>query len=380
MNTFLSSAQEAIRESYLSFASETVAPIAEKLERRELCLKEFLQELGQKGFLGISAPREYGGQGNPFTFCALFVEAVSRYEPGLGLSLANHYALIEVLKKYGSETQKSRYLPLLSRGEILGTLAFSEECAGTDYKAVQACIGKKADSLVLNGQKVWVVNGQITGLSLAFCKNMDGESDEFALVLVDCSDESGKHCSNDIARLGLRSAFANNVEFKAKKLGSDSLIKNSSDNTELIAGFAMDVSKLILAAAATGLLQGAMENAIEHARTREQFGLSIGKFQGVQWKLADMYTDCEGARLQVMRAAWSLEADPEKFPSYAAMSKWFASKVARHHSGEALQIMGAQGLSESSPLSRFYRDAKSMEICLGTSEGQKMQLVELLEI
>jgi len=377
--TFLSSAQEAIIEKYMAFAAESVAPLVKGLETHSVCLKDFMQNLGQKGFLGISVPREYGGQGNPFIFTALFVEAVSSHEAGLGLSLANHYALMEVVKKFGSETQKSRYLPLLSRGELLGTLAFSEETAGTDYKAVTSSLQRSADGFLLNGKKTWVVNGELAGLALVLSKNLDGESAALAISLVDCSDKEQVQCSGDKGRLGLRSAYVNNVDFCDCKVSAENLI-DAKFNAEEVAVFAMDVAKTILAAAAVGLTSGALNAAVEHARKRQQFGTNIGQFQGVQWKLADISTELEGSRLQVLRASWSMEGEPEKFSTYAAMCKWFAARTARFHSGEALQIMGAVGLSDDCPLEKFYRDAKAMEICLGTSEAQKMQLVDLLEI
>lgn len=379
MNTFLSPEQEAVREKYLAFASETVAPLVRGLETHSVCLKEFLQNLGQKGYLGIAVPGEYGGQGHPFIFSALFVEAVSKYEPGLGLSLANHYALIEVLKKYGSETQKSRYLPLLSRGEVLGTLAFSEENAGTDMKAVVSTIARQGDAFVLDGKKFWVVNGQISGIALVLSKNLEGESDALALSLVDCGEEQSQICGADLPRLGLKSAYVNHLEFKAARISVDNRIIAKQKSLQL-AQYALDVAKVILAAAAVGLTFGAMEKAVQHARSREQFGTSIGQLQGIQWKLADMATEGEGAKIQVYRAAWSLDSEPEKFNTYAPMCKWFAARVARVHSGEALQVLGAGGLLEDCPLEKFYRDAKAMEICLGTSEGQKVQLVDSLAI
>ena len=379
MNTFLSAEQEAIRQTYLTFAAETIAPKVKELEDHKICLKDFLQELGQKGYLGIAAPREYGGQGQSFEFCALFVEAISRYEPGLGLSLANHYSIIEVLKKYGTDTQKSRYLPLLGRGEVIGTLAFSEPNAGTDFKAVNTSVEKQGESLLLKGKKTWVINGEFAGLALVLSKNLEGQSDPLALFLVDAS-ETAQLCSPDAGRLGLKSAYLNDVEFNGLKLGAEAKVASAKDSSETIAIFAMDVAKLVLAAAAVGLTLEAMELALAHARSREQFGTNIGQFQGIQWKLADMGTECEAARLQVMRAAWSLEGEPEKFSLYAPMSKWFAARVARQHSGEALQVMGAAGLMDDCPLGKLYTDAKAMEICLGTSEGQKIQLVQQLEI
>ncbi len=379
MNTFLSSAQEAVKEKYVAFAAEHVAPIVKGLESHSVCLKEFLQNLGQNGYLAISVPREYGGQGNPFLYCVLFVEALGLYEPGLGLSLANHFALIEVLKKYGTETQKSRYLPLLARGELLGTLAFSEETAGTDFRAVQSTLKRDGESFILDGKKVWVVNGELNALALVLSKNVEGESDPLALTIVDCTEKT-QTCGADIPRLGLRSAYTNNVELKATKVNADCKVASTTEKADQIASYAMDVAKVVLAAAAVGLTFGAMQKAVEHARSREQFGATIGQFQGIQWKLADMSTEGEGARLQVYRAAWAIEGETQKFSTYAAMSKSFAARVARQHSGEALQVMGAAGLMEDNPVEKFYRDAKAMEICLGTSEAQKLQLVDLLEI
>lgn len=377
VNTFLSAEQEATRQGYLKFAAEHIGPHALDLEAHKTCLKEFLQGLGQKGYLGIAVPREYGGQGLSFTFCALFAEACGMYEPGLGLSLANHYALIECIKKYGTETQKSRYLPLLSRGEVVGTLAFSEPTAGTDFKAVSCSVEKKGNDIFLSGKKTWVINGAFAGLALVLSKGLADEA--LSLFLID-SSESSQECGADAGRLGLRSAYLNDVEFKSQKLSAESKLASSKESTDQIAVFAMDVAKTVLAAAAVGLTQAAANAAVEHARTREQFGTTIGQFQGVQWRLADLGTEMEAARLQVMRAAWSLEGDPEKFATYAPMCKWFATRVARQHSGEALQVMGAAGLMDDCVVGRLYRDAKAMEICLGTSDGQKLQLVEQLEI
>lgn len=377
MNTHLSSEQAALKDKYQAFAREHVAPQVKGLESHTVCLKEFVQLLAQNGYLGISAPKEYGGQGHPFLFSALFAEAVGMHEAGLGLSLANHYALIEVLKKFGTDTQKSRYLPLLSRGEALGTLAFSEEHAGTDFTAVASTLSKEGDAFVLNGKKSWVVNGTLAGLALVLSKNVEGEQDSLAVSVVDCTDNE-KHCGANISLMGLKSAYLNHLEFTKQNLSADSRLGGAS--AAVIAAYAMDVAKVVLAASAVGLTFGALERALEHARHREQFGTKISQFQGVQWKLADAGAEGEGARMQVYRAAWSLEGEPGKFSTYAPMAKLTASKVARLHSGEALQVMGATGLLEDEPLEKFYRDAKAMEICLGTSEAQKLQLVETLKI
>lgn len=375
MNTFLSPTQEALQQQYRKFASENVAPVAEDLESHKICLREFLQNPGQSGYLGISVPREYGGQGQSFLQSILFAEAVCEYEAGLGLTLAVHQAVIEVLKKFGTDTQKSRYLPLLSRGEVLGTLAFSEERAGTDMFAVETTATPAGEGFELKGKKTLVVNGELAGLQLVLARTDKG----VGVFLVDGAENGAVVAGPNKARMGLKSARANDVQLNGVKVPSGAQIV-AEEGPELVAAFAMDVAKTVLSAAAVGLTRRCLDLAVEHARTREQFGTTIGQFQGIQWKLADMVTEMTGASLQVYRAAWSLEEEPAQFATNAAMSKWFASKVARFHSGEAIQVTGAAGLSEDMPLERFYRDAKSMEIYLGTSEGQKIQLVTELRI
>lgn len=375
VNTFLSPNQEALQEQYGTFANEVVAPVAADLASHKACLREFLQSLGQKGYMGISVPREYGGQGQSFLASVLFVEALGEHEAGLGLTLASHQAVIEVLKKFGTDTQKSRYLPLLARGEVLGTLAFTEEQAGTDVFAVRTEATASGDGFDLEGQKVYVVNGEIAGLHLVLAKAEGG----LGLFLVDTADNSSVKAGLNRSRMGLKSARANDVKYNATKVSRESQLAQSK-NAEAVTSFANDVAKVVISAAAIGLLRSCLKLSVEHARKREQFGTNIGQFQGIQWKLADMLTESAGAELQVHRAAWALEEESEKFATYAAMSKLLASKVAKVQTGEAIQVLGAAGLSEDLPLERFYRDAKAMEICLGTSEAQKIQLVTELRI
>lgn len=375
MNTFLSPNQEALQQQYGAFANEVVAPIAADLASHKACMRDFLQTLGQKGYMGISVPREYGGQGQSFLASVLFVEALGEHEAGLGLTLASHQAVIEVLKKFGTDTQKSRYLPLLARGEVLGTLAFSEEQAGTDVFAVKTTATTNGDRIELTGKKVYVVNGEMAGLHLVLAKS----EAELGLFLVDTTENSSVRAGLNRTRMGLKSARANDVDYNGVSVSSEARLTGGG-SAEAMTSFANDVAKVVISAAAIGVLRTCLTLSVEHARKREQFGTNIGQFQGIQWKLADMLTESVGAELQVHRAAWALEEETDKFATYAAMSKVLASKVAKVQTGEAIQVLGAAGLSEDLPLERFYRDAKAMEICLGTSEAQKIQLVTELRI
>jgi len=371
VNTFLSTAQETQVEQYRAFASEIVAPVAAKLASHEVCLKEFLQQAAQKGYLGINVPKEYGGQGGSLLDVALFIEAVGHQEPGLGLTIGDHAAVIELLKRYGTDQQKSRYLPTLARGEGFGTLAFSEENAGTDFEAVSSTV----ENGMLTGKKTWVVTGDFATLFVVLAK----EGGNLVLSLVERPSDSSFKLLRERPLMGLRSAYINDIEFAKAKIPTECKITGNDTAREMVL-FAMSVAKIILAAAGLGLMEQACDQAVKHARERQQFGVNIGTFQGVQWKLADLAVDATGSRLQVYRAAWSIDQQPENFIRYAAMCKLQTARAARFQTGEALQIMGASGIVEDGIMARFYDDAKVMEIAQGTSEFQKMVITKQLNI
>lgn len=370
MNTFLSTAQESQLQQYRSFADEHVRPVAGALAEHATCLKEFLQKLAQYGYLGLNAPKEYGGQGGGLLDVALFCEAIGRYDAGLALTIGDHAAVIELVKRYGQQSHQSLYLPGLARGEGFGSLAFAEENAGTDFRAVESHV----DNGTLSGKKLWVVTGDFATVFAVLAK----QGEQLCLQLVERTVDSFK-LLGERRLMGLRSAYINDVEFAGASAQPDMCLAGGEQAAEA-ALHGMAVAKVLLAAGALGLIEEATELALDHAKQRQQFGTAISSFQGVQWKLADMGVDLVGSRLQVYRAAWSHEHDPQNFQRYAAMCKYVAARAARFHSGEALQILGASGLAEDGLPARFYDDAKVMEIAQGTQEFQKMLLVKELNI
>jgi alkylation response protein AidB-like acyl-CoA dehydrogenase len=375
VNTFLSSSQEALKEQYEKYAAEEIQPAAKDLDSGKASLKEFLQKLGQTGFLGLTIAKEYGGASGSFLEQSLFVEAACEYEAGLGLAISAHVQVVELLKRYGDDRQKSRYLPLLARGEAIGAFCLNEENAGSDYSLIESVATTKQESPKLNGKKIWVVNGEIASLLVVAAK--DEETGKLSLWLVDAGDSKSAKVSSGPKKLGLRSASADEIVFTEAPLAEGSRLEG--DAIEQIE-FALDTAKTILAMASIGMTNAAMKLAVEHARTRQQFGKNIGAFQGVQWKLADMSTDLAAARMLALRAAWAFNESPEEFRKCAAMAKLLSSKTARFQTGEAIQVMGATGIVEGSPAERFYRDAKMMEICQGTSELQKVIIADELKV
>ncbi len=381
MNTFLNAEQEALVSRYRSYVTESIRPLAAALEQRSHSLKDVLQMLGHEGFLSINVPKEYGGQGNPFINLCLFIEQLSRVDAGTALAIAAHQAVIELIVQFGTSKQKSRYLPLLARGECIGTFAFAEENAGSDYSAVQTVIEtNNAEDVSISGKKTWVVNGDIANL-IVVCGRFekgDGQPSRLCLWLVDRDDKAGINVFKNRNKLGLRSASTNDIEFSQCKAASDAFLgpihpKDASDDKDANEQImrAMDIAKVIVAASAIGLLDEALHKSVEHAKAREQFGANIGKLQAIQWKLADMSAESSAARFLTYRAAWSKDLAQDEFCKFAAMAKYNAARAARLHSGEAVQIFGALGLSDEETLEKMYRDAKMMEICEGTSEIQK---------
>ncbi|MBZ0187757.1 MAG: acyl-CoA dehydrogenase family protein [Candidatus Obscuribacterales bacterium] len=382
MNTFLSCEQEVLLENYRAFVKESILSESFQLDEAYKSsdkVKEVIGLLGGKGYLGINISKEYGGQGGSFLDLILFSQALGSAESGLALSLASHYAVCELISRYGSDTQKSRYLPLLARGEVLGAMALSEEHAGSDFKAATSRLVKDGDNVKLAGKKVWVVNGELAQLAVVSAR-LDNE---LVLALVDLEPVPSIKVSSNREKLGLRSARTNDLEFVAHQMTSSAILggqkvcsngdgdQSIEDKTAEMIGFAADVSKTIIAASAIGLLDAATGLSVDRANSREQFDASIGKLQAIQWKLADLSADSAGARLLVLRAAWSKDHAPEEFARNAAMAKFYASKTARFHSSEAVQICGSMGISAEEPVEKLYRDAKVMEIVEGTSEIQK---------
>lgn len=380
MNTFLSEAQENALANYRNFARQKIAPVARQLDAHELPLKEFLAEQGQRGYLGLTVPTEFGGQGLPFLNLALLLESVAEEDPGLAIAIIAHSTATELVSRYGSDKQKSRYLPGLARGETIASVALSEETAGTDFQSITTRVNQRNGKAVLTGKKTWVTNGEMAGLAVVLANQApNGQNPDLVMALAQLGDSKHVSVSPDKQRLGLGSACINDVEFQDLPLSDDWQLLPSGQGSEQ-ALYAMDIASTLLSAAAIGLCQRACNLAVEHARSREQFGKSIGQFQGIQWKLADHHADLQAARLHTLRAAWSKDEDPESTRRFAAMAKWYSAKVARLHSGEAIQVLGSSGLLKDCLSEKLYRDAKMLEILGGTSEFQKMLLVEELAI
>lgn len=363
MNTFLSSEQSQFQASCAQFLEEKLSSLIMDLETHKDKQAEALAMIAQSGFLGTGLPHEYGGGGKSFVYSAIFAEELGKKDAGLALVFANHMSACQLISKFGSDEQKSRYLPLLSRGESYATLALGEEQAGSDFSMVKT----SAENLKLNGKKSWVVNGENAQVALVLSRSNEGGE----LWIVDLTSKDSVKIEKDRQKLGLKSACTNDIEFNSYPLDEKSRLCQSATQVEEALEYALSISKVLLAAGALGICEQAIKHSVKRANSREQFGQAIGKFQAIQWKLADMSTDTSAARLLIYRAAWSKDEAEQQFTKYAAMCKLFAARAARLHSSEAAQIYGTFGISTDEPLEKLYRDAKVIEVLEGTQEIQK---------
>lgn len=388
MNTFLSESDLSAQEQFRLFASEQLAPVAQSLESRQANLKYFLQKVGQAGLFAVSVPSEYGGRGGPFLHQVLLAEALAAQEPGLGLTLSAQATVIEILKRYGGDSQRSKYLPLLAQGELIGGFAYAESEARQPLQGVQTEVIAKGKTKSINGLKRSVVNGRIANLIIVLAaekisdQTQPDEAQKLGLWLVDSSVDHSMKVIEQGPLIGFRSAYLDDVQFikcpisPEDRLGgqTNNLPQEPDDAVKEQFEFAISVTKTILAGAALGLSERLLAEAANYARTNERNGEPLGQSQGVQWRLADIQVENSAGRLLTYRAAWSKDNQIENFVKYAAMCKSLTAKMARIHSAEALQVLGLAASAADSPMERLYRDSKMFELCQGTIDEEKVLL------
>lgn len=389
MNTFLSESDQSIRQEFQQFAREQLAPVAVALESRQANLSYFLQKVAKAELFSISVPQEYGGRGGSFLHEILLAEACAAYDPGFALTLAAQSAVIALIKRYGSEGQRSKYLPLLAQGELIGSFAYLEDEAQDVLEGIKTEITGQSTVKYLVGEKKSVVNGRLANLFVVSGLEQIAAGQGFpGLWLVDPGTEHAIEVVEQDPAIGLRSAFLDEVKFNKcttspeERLGG-AIKLNSREVKALFVQqfeFALSVIKTVLAAAAVGMAEEILLQAANHAKTSVKSGQPISQSQAVQWRLADLAVQSSAGRLLTYRAAWSKEDNQENFAKYAAMCKIFTAKLAKIHSTEVLQIFGAQMNNADSQLARFCRDGQMFELCQGTIDQEKVLLSRELGI
>ena len=377
MNFVLTDEQKMTRQMVRDFAEKEVQPSAEERDEKELFSREIFDQMGALGLTGIPWPEEYGGAESDFISYVIAVEELSRVDASTGTTLSAHISLAGwPIFKYGSEEQKKKYLQPMALGEKLGAYALTESTAGTDAAAGQATARLDGDSYILNGTKIFITNAGEAEVNLVFAMTDPEKGSRGMSAFIVEKDTPGLSFGKKERKMGLRSSPTLEIILEDCRVPRDNLLGKEGEGLK-IALSTLDGGRNGIAAQAVGIAQGALEEAVAYARTREQFGRPIADFQAISFMLADMGTKVEAARLLTYQAAF-LENEGLPYGKASAMAKLFASEAAMEVTTKAVQIFGGYGYTRDYPVERFMRDAKITEIYEGTSEAQRMVISRYL--
>jgi alkylation response protein AidB-like acyl-CoA dehydrogenase len=366
MNFELSTEQRELKDHAAEFADREVAPNAADLDREDRVPFETLEKMADAGFMGLCVPEEYGGAGMDFLSYCLLIEELSRADAGVGVTLAVHTSAGTLpLVMFGTEEQKSRWVPPLARGESIGCFALTEPETGSDASAIGTRAERIEGGYSVSGHKQWVTNGRIAGTMILFARAPEGVT----AFVVDLGSEGisfGAHAE----KMGVISATTDDVLFDDVFVPEENRLGEEGKGLRVALG-TLDTGRIGVAAQAVGIAEAAFRYATQYAAQRTTFGKPIAEHQAISFKLADMQTGIKAARLLVYEAAWTKDRG-ERHTEAGARAKLLASQVANEVTHEAVQVLGGRGYMKDHPVERHYRDARVTEIYEGTSEIQRL--------
>ncbi|MBY7144761.1 acyl-CoA dehydrogenase [Virgibacillus sp. NKC19-3] len=373
MNMDFSEEQEMMRKMLRNFARDEVAKEIERMEQKDRFPKEIIQKMGALGFMGIPIPYEYGGSGMDFSSYILAIHELSKVSATIGVILSVHTSVgTNPILKFGNEDQKNHYLPKLASGQYLGAFAVTEPAAGSDVSSMKTTAKKQGDSYILNGSKVFITNGGEADTYITFART--GEESISGFIVE--KDTPGLTIGKKERKMGLHGSSTVQLHFDQCTVHEEQLLGSEGDGFR-IALANLNIGRIGIAAQALGIAEAALEHAVSYAKEREQFGKPIARNQGVSFKLADMATEVEAAKLFVYNVASMVERNLP-CSKEASMAKMYASKTAMNTAIEAVQVHGGYGYTEDYNVERLFRDAKVTEIYEGTNEIQHMVIAKNL--
>jgi len=364
--------QDLFRRTVHEFAEREIVPVAHELDEREEFPRATLRKMADLGLMGLTVPEDCGGAGASMLEYVLGIEEISWADATHSVVMSVNNSLVcEPILRFGSDAQKRRFLPSLAQGEYVGAYCLSEPTSGSDASNMATQARREGDSFVLNGTKSWITNGGEAGLYLVYAlSNTDVSKARGITAFLVPADTPGLRFGAKEKKLGIRASSTTQVFFEECRVGADAVL-GTVDEGFRIAMATLDVGRIGIGAQALGIAQRALDESVRYAKEREAFGHAIADFQGLQWRMADMATRVEAARLLVYRAARMKDAGAP-FSKEASMAKLFASETAMFCAHAAVQIFGGYGFARDYPVEKLFRDAKITEIYEGTSEIQRL--------
>jgi alkylation response protein AidB-like acyl-CoA dehydrogenase len=371
MDFELNEEQQMIRRMVRDFAEKEIRPIAKEMDASEEFPWEVIRKMGRLGLMGLSVPEEYGGAGADTITYAIAVEEVSRVSGSVGITLAAHASLgLYPIYRFGSEAQRSKYLPTLASGKGLAAFGLTEPEAGSDAGAIKTTAVLDGEHWVINGQKTFITSGSIADVVIVAAITDRAAGTRGISNLIVEKDTPGFRPGRDEDKMGLRGSITSQLFFEDCHVPKENLLGAPGEGFKQFL-ITLDGGRISIGAMAVGLAQGALDAAAKYSKERVQFGQPIANFQAIQWMIADMATEIEAARWMVYRAAW-LKDQGGRFTKEAAMAKLYASEAAERACYKAIQIHGGYGYSREYDVERIYRDNRLTTIGEGTSEIQRL--------
>ena len=369
--------QLAVLSTAREFAQNEVLPKAAEIDREHRHPVELVKRMAELGFLGIAVPEQWGGSGLDNVSYALAMEEISRACASTGVIMSVNNSLVcDPIMRFGTDAQKDQWLKPLASGKLLGCFALSEPEAGSDAAAQRTTATRDGDGWVIQGTKNWITNGPVADACVLFAMNDKTLGHKGITAFILPMKTKGVRTGTPDDKLGIRGSKSSQIYLDDVRLPADAVLGEVGGGFR-VAMSTLDGGRIGIAAQAVGIARAALEDALGYAQQRRAFGKPIAQHQAIAFKLADMATEVEAARLMVLRAAWLKDRD-QPYNREAAMAKLYASDVANRAAREGIQIFGGNGYVTEFPVERHFRDAKITEIYEGTSEIQRMVIANHL--
>lgn len=369
--------QEMIRNVVRDFAQEVIVPRAPEIDRTGEFPMDIMQTLAEMDLMGLPFPEEYGGAGADYTSYCLATEEITRACASTGITYEAHISLgCMPIYLFGTEEQKQKYLPVLCRGEAMGSFGLTEPEAGSDAGGTKTTAVLEGDQWVINGSKCFITNASYAKFVTITAVTDKSKGKRGISAIIVPTDTPGFTIRSSYEKLGLHGSNTTELFFDNVRVPKENLVGKEGEGFKQFLKV-LDGGRIAIASMAVGIAQASLDASLKYANERVQFGQTISKFQAIQFKLADMATYVELARLMYLKAAW-LKDNDQPFSKEAAMAKLFASEIATKAALEAIQIHGGYGYMKEFPVERYLRDAKLLEIGEGTSEVNRLVIARLL--
>jgi isovaleryl-CoA dehydrogenase len=376
LSFFLGEEIDMLRDSVANFAAREIAPRAAEADRDDQFPMDLWRKFGDMGLLGLTVDEQYGGSGMGYLAHMIAMEEISRAAGGIGLSYGAHSNLcVNQIHRNGTAAQKDKFLPKLVSGEHIGALAMSEPNAGSDVVSMKLRAERKGDRYVLNGSKMWITNGPDCDVLVVYARTDASAGPRGITAFILETDTPGFSVAQKLDKLGMRGSHTGELVFQDVEVPAENILGQLNEGVKVLMS-GLDYERAVLSGGPLGLMQAAMDAVVPYIHDRQQFGQSIGEFQLVQGKIADMYTTLQACRAYLYAVGKHLDdlgaGHARQVRKDCAGVILYAAEKATWLAGEAIQLFGGNGYINEYPVGRLWRDAKLYEIGAGTSEIRRM--------